>query len=85
MRRTTKFTIQIYYTHINDHCDQYNYTEAQRANQFRGTAAHEIGHALGLNDNPPYTGTTPIMSYNVSYHNDYGPRKPDIAGAYRFN
>lgn len=85
MRRTTKFTIQIYYTHINDYCDQYNYTEAQRANRFRGTAAHEIGHALGLNDNPPYTGTTPIMSYNVSYHNDYGPRKPDIAGAYRFN
>ncbi len=84
-RRTTRFTIYIYYTRINDECDRLHYTAAQKENHYRGIIAHEIGHAFGLDDNPLYFGTVPLMRQGNGARSNYGPQKPDIAGAYRFN
>ena len=74
----TKFLIRIHESHVDDYLDSVSLTAQQRETAFRNTIAHELGHALGLNDNP--TGAPSIMKYSYIPWSNYYPEKADIAG-----
>lgn len=76
--RATAFAIKLYDNHINSYHSSYSLTDNQKNISWANIIAHELGHSLGLNDNP--TGAASIMKYSYTTWNGYYPEKADIAG-----
>ncbi len=76
--RANRFTIRIYQKTIDTHPSFYSLTAEQKTTVYRNTIAHELGHALGLNDNP--TGAASIMKYSYTPWSGYYPEPADAYG-----
>lgn len=74
----TVFTIRIHADEIIKYCQDNSLTAAQRQVVFRNVIAHELGHALGLDDNPG--GAPSIMKYSYKRWLGYLPEDADVYG-----
>lgn len=94
--RSEKFKIEIHYSNMQSYLNQASWkdngelylqpgplTDSQKTTVFRSVIIHELGHALGLADNP--TGKPSIMQYSFDDRIGFYPQKPDIAGAMLYN
>lgn len=79
---TTKFEIRLY----SNRLEGYGYQGEYKRRFIIQTIVHEIGHAFGLDDNPPSNNyrTVSIMTYDLNSEYYYTPQKADVAGAYAF-
>lgn len=76
--RANSFTIRIYQKAIDTNPEFNFLTAEQKTTVYRHTIAHELGHALGLNDNP--TGAASIMKYSYTPWSGYYPEPADVYG-----
>lgn len=75
--RATVFSIRIHADNIIKYCQDHSLTAAQRQVVFRNVIAHELGHALGLDDDP--NGAPSIMKQSDRWRS-YLPEEADVYG-----
>lgn len=75
--RATVFSIRIHADNIIKYCQDHSLTAAQRQVVFRNVIAHELGHALGLDDDP--NGAPSIMKQSDRWRG-YLPEEADVYG-----
>ncbi len=63
--------------YINQRTLNNDSTPSNRVNYFQGTMAHELGHTLGLDDNPQ-TNATSLMKHNRNRNTTMGPLVFDV-------
>lgn len=76
--RATVFTIRIHADEIIKYSQEFSLTAAQRQMVFRNIIAHELGHALGLDDDP--NGAPSIMKKSNKRWLEYLPEEADVYG-----
>jgi hypothetical protein len=72
------FRIRIHEQLLNDDLNRWSITQSQKQTAWSNVVAHELGHALGLDDNP--TGGASIMKYSYTIWSNYYPETADIVG-----